>query len=495
MVASTQPGDAFAPAKLRPLPFGAQRLRYALLLLVGLVPVALDLTHHGEFVYLHSALAHFLAAAFCLVASRRFPAECTRWRLVGAALAAHSLSYLAATLFLFRWLTESRAAWLGNFGNALWLVLLIPALMGQRVGRGKIVRAMDGTLVAVSVVLVMASFGSGVDPGGGPVRIWTGIVLLALLTALAYSLRIADGRSGLRRFTFVLVRFLTVELADTFLINVLLHYYLPRTPDMIVDLLIPLPELLLCNWVLQTIAPQRLPRFPLDRTIVDSMQPSVLTVMSVALALYAFRNVPVLAAFAVVGVVICYAVRTQLYYAQLFRERSRLLSQATEYRQLATRDPLTGIGNRRWFEASLQAVFSNPDALPCSLLLVDTDHFKQVNDKYGHDAGDAVLCCIAEALHRETSQMDQPCIARIGGDEFAALLRHVSERDALAVADRIRGGVSQQCESLGFPVTVSVGATTTCSPVPRKQLMEAADAALYRAKAAGRNVAFGSAVS
>lgn len=493
MFALSQSAGSFASAGSRPFSLQPRWLRYALLLLVGLVPVALDLSHLGHLVYLQSAFVQFLAAGFCIEASRRFPAECLRWRFVAAATACHAIGYLCATMDHFRWITDAQAAWLGNLGNALWVILLIPALMGQRLGRGKAVRFLDRALATLSVVLLMATLGSGLTPGNGSVRIWTGVVLLAALTSLALSLQLADNRTGLRRFTRVMVWFLLLELADTVLINVVMYLYLPNTPDLIPDLLIPLPELLLCNWVLETMSPASLPRFQMDRTIVDSVQPSLLAVMSVGLALYGFRHAPVLAATSVIAVVLCYAVRTQAYYAQLFHERSRLVSQATEYEQLATRDPLTGIGNRRWFDASLQAAFSNPDAFPCTLLLVDTDHFKQVNDSRGHDAGDAVLCTIAQTLEREAGSTQQPCIARIGGDEFAALLRNIEEREALALAERIRVSVSETCQSLGYPITVSIGIATTQDPLPRKPFVDAADAALYRAKAKGRNAVCGSA--
>lgn len=487
MIASTQTGSSFAPAKPRPFSLQVRWLRYALLTLVGLVPALLHLIHHAELTYLHAAFVQFLAAGCCLVAGRRFAVERTRWRLVAAALALHALGYLSATMESYRWIASSDSAWLGNFGNAMWMVLLIPALMGHRVRCGRPVRTMDVALGVLSTVLLMVTLGSGSNPGNGALRIWTGVALLALLAVLALSLRLADARSDLRRFTYVMVQFLLLEFLDTVLVNVVLFLYLPHTPDLVADLLIPLPELLLCEWALRAAEPNSVPRLRLDHTLVDSLQPSVLTVMSVSLAMYGFRTAPVLASIAVVAVVLCYTVRTHAYYAHLFQERSRLLSTATEYKQLATQDPLTGIGNRRWFEASLQAALSNPDAFPCTLLLVDTDHFKEVNDRHGHDAGDAVLCAIAETLERETGHVRHTCVARIGGDEFAVLLREIPDVDALNVAQRIRAGVVQVTQARGYPATVSVGIQTVQEPVPRKQLLKGADAALYRAKAAGRN--------
>lgn len=474
-------------------PFHAEgpSIRHAFLLLVALLPAVLDRTGHGDLTYVQAGLAEVLAACFCLGAGQRFPREKQPWRILSLALAVHSLPYLAATSRQLGWLSAAASAWVGNFGNAAGMVLLIPALIGTWTVRKRAVQVFDLLLVSLTVLLTMATYGSGADPGEGAVRVWTGIGLLAVITLLAFLLRFAGARPGLRSFRSIVLRFLLWDLLDMTLINVVIPRYFPHTRDIVVDLLIPLPEILLCEWVMTRNASRTLRWFRLNRTAVDSMQPALFTMLSVLTALYAFRHLPLWAGVSVIAVVLCFALRTQIYYAELFKERSRLLSRVTEYHRLATRDPLTGIGNRRWFEANLEAAISNPDSFPCALLLIDVDHFKHVNDSHGHDAGDAVLCAIASILGREVQSMRQACIARIGGDEFAILLRDVDHGTAQATAERIRRSVQRFGASKGYPVTVSVGGETVQRTIARTELLAAADAALYRAKAAGRNAVEG----
>ncbi len=110
-----------------------------------------------------------------------------------------------------------------------------------------------------------------------------------------------------------------------------------------------------------------------------------------------------------------------------------------EVERLATRDSLTGLANRRLFDESLQREAARAQRLgtPLSLLVLDVDHFKQVNDSYGHQTGDAVLCEVADALVANTKNFD--VAARYGGDEFVVLLPGCGREDAMGVAQRVRG--------------------------------------------------------
>ena len=106
-----------------------------------------------------------------------------------------------------------------------------------------------------------------------------------------------------------------------------------------------------------------------------------------------------------------------------------------ENERLATRDSLTGLANRRLFDESLQREVARAQRLatPLSLLVLDVDHFKQVNDTYGHQTGDAVLREVSEALVANTKNYD--VAARYGGDEFVVLLPGCTREDAMRVAD------------------------------------------------------------
>ncbi|TSE23458.1 Response regulator PleD [Tepidimonas sediminis] len=160
---------------------------------------------------------------------------------------------------------------------------------------------------------------------------------------------------------------------------------------------------------------------------------------------------------------------------------------------LSQRDALTGLPNRRAFEARARQELdraSRAGETPL-LLLVDLDHFKMVNDRHGHAAGDAVLRTVAQALQRSVRPMDT--VARLGGEEFAVLLPHVSPPRAAALAERVRAAVAAEPVTLPdgrlLPVTASVGGALA-PPWVRTNLehwLERADRQLYAAKAGGRN--------
>jgi diguanylate cyclase (GGDEF)-like protein len=156
-----------------------------------------------------------------------------------------------------------------------------------------------------------------------------------------------------------------------------------------------------------------------------------------------------------------------------------------EVERLATRDSLTGIANRRLFDESLARESARARRLdaPLSLVVIDVDHFKQINDTYGHIVGDNVLRSLAEAIVSTTKSFDVP--ARYGGDEFVLLLPGCSGRDALGVAERVRAEIARRID---VPATVSAGAATIPdNALDGERLVSAADAALYEAKRDGRD--------
>lgn len=161
-------------------------------------------------------------------------------------------------------------------------------------------------------------------------------------------------------------------------------------------------------------------------------------------------------------------------------------------RQVVT-DPLTGLYNRRYFnkraEEEIQRALRHQ--APFSLLMADIDHFKHVNDTYGHATGDRVLQTVARTL-KEGLRTADVC-ARYGGEEFAVLLPHTLGEGALLVAERLRQTLgSTRYTGLGLPpdasVTISIGiATCPSDAIDLDELFELADKALYRAKADGRD--------
>lgn len=157
--------------------------------------------------------------------------------------------------------------------------------------------------------------------------------------------------------------------------------------------------------------------------------------------------------------------------------------------QLSIHDPLTGIYNRAYFYRELQQMIASGDYI--SLLIMDIDHFKRINDRYGHPAGDTVIKTVVELAQR--SIRDSDIIARIGGEEFAVLMRNASTEAAIQVAERIRSNIERDTAagalySTPEPMTISIGLFT--SPDGRftaDECISFADKALYAAKRAGRN--------
>lgn len=162
-----------------------------------------------------------------------------------------------------------------------------------------------------------------------------------------------------------------------------------------------------------------------------------------------------------------------------------------EMRRAAMTDPLTGIGNRRHIESRLRAalaVVQNSSSL-VGLLFVDVDHFKQVNDTYGHNTGDDVLRMVANTLHYAVRATDT--LGRWGGEEFIAILYDMQEKEALqAIAEKLRALVESSrldVNGEGLAVTVSIGGTLLSPADTPELLVQRADQLMYLSKQAGRN--------
>lgn len=158
---------------------------------------------------------------------------------------------------------------------------------------------------------------------------------------------------------------------------------------------------------------------------------------------------------------------------------------------LATTDALTGLSNRHAFMQRAQELLKHAERFdqPCALLMLDVDHFKQINDSHGHLAGDQVLSQLGELLKEELREVD--IIGRLGGEEFAALLTQTDQIDAMQVAERLRASVEVMqlscAQGTPFGLTLSIGLAIRHPAEPLEGVLGRADAALYRAKAAGRN--------
>jgi diguanylate cyclase (GGDEF)-like protein len=154
--------------------------------------------------------------------------------------------------------------------------------------------------------------------------------------------------------------------------------------------------------------------------------------------------------------------------------------------QEARVDPLTGLLNRRGFDErlGLELARAARDQTWLTVVRFDVDHFKQINDTYGHDAGDRVLAWLGRAVTERIRGVD--AAARVGGDELIIVVPRTDAAAGRALADRIRAIVAT-ARPEGIDVSVSAGVASLLAPQGGAQILEEADQALYRAKAAGRN--------
>ncbi|MBT0960019.1 GGDEF domain-containing protein [Denitromonas iodatirespirans] len=158
---------------------------------------------------------------------------------------------------------------------------------------------------------------------------------------------------------------------------------------------------------------------------------------------------------------------------------------------LATRDSLTGVSNHRDFQRRLRVMLASAsrNRYPLTLMAVDLDHFKQVNDTYGHPVGDAVLHSFAQWCEAAVRESD--VVGRVGGEEFMVGMNGASLEEATAIAERLRAAVAASRVAVNpresVEVTVSIGLATLTDSDDVATLVARADAALYRAKRNGRN--------
>lgn len=161
--------------------------------------------------------------------------------------------------------------------------------------------------------------------------------------------------------------------------------------------------------------------------------------------------------------------------------------QQQELLRLATHDPLTGAGNQRAFMSRLAQVIAafERDRVPSSLVMLDIDHFKRINDAYGHSAGDEVLKRVARRIESRIRITDG--LYRIGGEEFVVVIEGQGVETAARIAEELRERIEEADLVPGIPVTVSVGAAEIRERESHEAWLRRVDEAMYSAKRSGRN--------
>jgi two-component system cell cycle response regulator len=157
---------------------------------------------------------------------------------------------------------------------------------------------------------------------------------------------------------------------------------------------------------------------------------------------------------------------------------------------MALTDPLTGLYNQRYLRRHLSGLMESGQGRHLAVLMIDVDHFKSVNDSFGHASGDRALRLIADSLRANTRVFDS--VARYGGEEFVVVMPGTGPEEAAVAAERLRSAVEEiefnTVSAMRVPLSVSVGvACTPSSTTSPELLLQAADIALYDAKRNGRN--------
>lgn len=434
----------------------------------------------GSFLLLMAA--PLLAALACVRRARDSRAAC-KWRLLGFAVGLFSIALLAQ---LYRIADGGGQAQMPLSSLILYVFYRIPLtyVAASPGGGNRYVRAVDLSIIAVLWLLYYVHTRALVHLDAA---LW-----MQGLNAMS------TVQNGLV-FCFALIRFLAEDNADRrdffrtlttyalgyFLLAFYINHYQPQVPDggwgdlLISGLFVLLAVMAGSPWRPPAVAVSRN-----LRRVVDAGVPLMLPLLLMMVALLVSRLHPTLAIVGFIGAMLGYALRSVLTQVEIQRQRDELEA-------LARRDPLTGLGNRRNFDESLGSAHrrARRQGQGLAVLMIDIDHFKRLNDTYGHPEGDRRLRAVAGILDGCLQRGDD-LLARYGGEEFIAALPSPDITHALSLGERLRAAV----ETAGLPaaeavVTISIGVAWQAAREngdPR-DLVDRADQALYRAKHAGRN--------
>lgn len=433
--------------------------------------------------YLMLITAPLLAALACVRRARGSRRAACKWRTLGAAVSLFALALLA---LLYRNVAGLTPAQMTASSLILYVFYRIPLtyVAASPGGGNRWIRAVDLLIITLLWLLyfvharAMAPLNSA---------LWTHC--LQTMSSVQNSLV----------FCFALIRFLAEDDADRrdffralsiyalgyFLLALYITTWQPQVPDGDWgDLLI---SALFVSLAVMAGSTRRRPAPGVPRNlrrIVDAAGPLMLPLLLMMVALLVARLQPTLATVGFIGAMLGYALRSVLTQVQIQRERDELAL-------LARRDPLTGLGNRRSFDESLGSAHGRArrHGMGLAVLMIDIDHFKRLNDTYGHPVGDRRLQAVAAILDACLQRGDD-LLARYGGEEFIAALPTHGLDHALGLAERLRTAV----EAAALPaaearVTISIGVAWQAAhdQGDPRSLVERADQALYRAKHAGRN--------
>jgi diguanylate cyclase (GGDEF)-like protein len=479
-------------------------LPVALLVLLGTVLVFAR-SIAGPVSYLAMVVAPLLAALAAGLRARRQPsASRLGWAAVALALviwAGGAFGNLWQEWVLGRVNEMYRSSMLAFNLATVPIAFLLASEWGT--GRRQVVRVIDAGLalalgyVYFLVTWTMIAEQAGPDEIGVAYLVWL-IDAQNLFLATGACVRWYVAEDGAERDLFRALAVYLVALCALVFIN---DHYFAGDPAFGPEYgtIVTLAFALLAGLAMSAPSPRPIRRAP-PRLVraVRSACPIVLCGALLVVSLFLIRAHYPYGCAGILIAAVGYGARSTLTQVRYIERGDALQRQRSELQALARTDALTGVANRYWLDEELRrACRSTGGAL--SLLMIDVDHFKLLNDQLGHVAGDACLRGVAGELQ----QMMRPddLLARYGGEEFIALLRGVHAEGALIVAERLCTAIRElRFENGGSPfgvVTVSIGAATAMLDGVREpeRLIKAADEALYEAKCAGRNQVRGSAVA
>jgi diguanylate cyclase (GGDEF)-like protein len=455
-------------------------------------------------------LAPLLAGLSCLWRSRKQPSVLAdKWRLLGVGLIIWAIGqgwYTYGTVLGYDVQTGAVPSdfWFLVYGI---FVLLAISSVGEDQDSTAILLA-DGAQATLAVILIYVTlfmnnhFSHKVMPASQVTSLYVGENVALTATATLRLLAMPDGED--RYFHRAACVFAWLMILVSTPLNYIDTYISPTNGKAIeVCWMIPFLAVLVLAF-----SEERTVKAGIEERhrswgamMVYNASPVFFTICVLLLGAHTAQHRPVLGFAAVVAALLIYTFRATILLTRLRQVQESLNDSERNLRLLNSKlheqsliDPLTQVANRRRFEQVLEVEWNRAlrSGWPISVIMLDIDHFKSLNDHYGHLRGDECLTAVAQMLRRDLRRGGE-LLARYGGEEFVAVLPNVDGEGAMLTAEAMRTRVHQiGIENHGSPLgrlTISAG---VCSVVPqagltRERLVEAADTALYQAKSAGRN--------
>jgi diguanylate cyclase (GGDEF)-like protein len=415
-----------------------------------------------------------------------------RWSLFAGSCTAGAVSYLFAAVTQFGWLHSAGSVFYLLLFSAIsgMLILIATTLFFSRITR---------TMAALDAIQMML-FGLlfytlAYNPHTKDMFAENHLVVVTAVRSFYFVTAMvalpAASSPGESRFLRLLSVYLGLQAVVAFLMDQVGYQWLHSAGPDIFGFPETLANTFFAYMLVRTFYEKKTASVLSQPTLfVRNLMPLFMALGNVALAFLVLARYAELAMIAIICSLILFALRTVLLQSESAVESERLEERNRQLEVLATCDALTGVGNRRSIAAALEELNQSARYDVFALVLVDTDWFKQANDRHGHLYGDEVLIRIAEALQSGAKKIRGAHCARLGGDEFALLVPGLDTSEAFDFAEELRVGVADlEMEAGERMISISVGATVSRLSIGLtfEKLMSRADEALYRAKSQGRN--------